>query len=389
MNILPTQKRTWAEIDVDAIRNNFRAIKERVGDVKVCCTIKANGYGHGAVTLSKIYEEEGANFFAVSNIEEALQLRNAGTKLPIIILGYTDTDCVELLNKYDLSQCVFSLDYAEKLSQKAVRNGVKIKVHFKIDTGMGRIGFSAQDKETILKATKLDGFIREGIFTHFASADEGAGGKEYTFGQYEKLRSVIEYLKGEGIEFSIHHCANSAGICEYRELHLDMVRAGIVLYGVQASADVVNKLDLKPAMSFKTVVSHVKVLKKGESVSYGRTFTAKKDMVVATIPVGYADGLFRANSRRGMLVEIEGCPAPIIGRICMDQCMIDVTDVKGVKVGSIVSIYGDKGYNCVDTVAKNNDTIDYEVFCAVGARVPRFYVEGGKIISVENSICMR
>lgn len=389
MNILPTQKRTWAEIDVDAIRNNFRAIKERVGDVKVCCTIKANGYGHGAVTLSKIYEEEGANFFAVSNIEEALQLRNAGTKLPIIILGYTDTDCVELLNKYDLSQCVFSLDYAEKISQKAVRNGVKIKVHFKIDTGMGRIGFSAQDKETILKATKLDGFIREGIFTHFASADEGAGGKEYTFGQYEKLRSVIEYLKGEGIEFSIHHCANSAGICEYRELHLDMVRAGIVLYGVQASADVVNKLDLKPAMSFKTVVSHVKVLKKGESVSYGRTFTAKKDMVVATIPVGYADGLFRANSRRGMLVEIEGCPAPIIGRICMDQCMIDVTDVKGVKVGSIVSIYGDKGYNCVDTVAKNNDTIDYEVFCAVGARVPRFYVEGGKIISVENSICMR
>lgn len=389
MNILPTQKRTWAEIDVDAIRNNFRAIKERVGDVKVCCTIKANGYGHGAVTLSKIYEEEGANYFAVSNIEEALQLRNAGTKLPIIILGYTDTDCVELLHEYDLSQCVFSFDYAEKLSQKAVKSGVKIKVHFKIDTGMGRIGFSSSDKDLILKATKLDGFIREGIFTHFASADEGLGGKEYTFGQYEKLRSVIDYLKENGIEFLIHHCANSAGICEYRELHLDMVRAGIVLYGVQASADVVNKLNLKPAMSFKTVVSHVKVLKKGESVSYGRTFTAKKDMVVATIPVGYADGLFRANSRRGMLVEIEGRPVPIIGRICMDQCMIDVTDVKEAKVGSIVSIYGDKGYNCVDTVAKNNDTIDHEVFCAVGARVPRFYVEGGEIISVENSICMR
>lgn len=389
MNILPTQKRTWAEIDVDAIRGNYRAIRERVGDVKICCTIKANGYGHGAVTLAKIYEEEGADFFAVSNIEEALQLRNGGAKLPILILGYTDTDCVELLDKYNLSQCVFSYDYAEKLSQKAVCSGVKIKVHFKIDTGMGRIGFSASDKDLILQATKFDGFIREGIFTHFASADEGLGGKEYTFGQFEKLCSVIDYLKDNGVEFSIRHCANSAGICEYRELHFDMVRAGIVLYGVQASSDVINRLNLKPALSFKTVVSHVKVLKKGESVSYGRTFTAKKDMVVATIPVGYADGLFRANSRRGMLVEIEGCTAPIIGRICMDQCMIDITDVKTAKVGSVVSIYGDKVYNCVDTIAKNNDTIDHEVFCAVGARVPRFYVEGGEIVSVENSICMR
>lgn len=389
MEILPSQKRTWAEINLDAIRANFREIKKRVGNVRVCCTIKANGYGHGSVTLAKVYEKEGADFFAVSNIEEAIQLRNAGIKLPILILGYTDCDCVEQLIKYDISQCVFSQEYAEKLSKQAVSRGVEIKVHFKIDTGMGRIGFSSCDKESILNASRLRGFIREGIFTHFASADEGDGGRQYTKGQFEKFCTVIEYLKGNGVEFFVRHCANSAGISDYESFHLDMVRAGIVLYGVQPSCDVVDKLDLKPALSFKTVVSHIKVLQKGESVSYGRTFTAEKDMVVATLPIGYADGLWRINSKRGMMVEIEGKPAPIIGRICMDQCIIDVTDVKESRVGSVVSVYGDKDYNSVDTVAKNNDTINYEVLCAVGARVPRIYTENGKIVSCENSICMR
>lgn len=387
--ILPTQKRTWAEINLDAIRGNFRAIKQQVGDVKVCCTIKANGYGHGAVTLARVYEKEGAVFFAVSNIEEALQLRNSGIKLPILILGYTNPECVEILAKQDISQCVYSHDYAVSLSKNAVESGVKVKIHVKIDTGMGRIGFLPDDKDSILDACNLDGFVVEGMFTHFASADEGEYGQEYTNGQIEKFCSVVDFLKSKGVDIPIRHCANSAGISDYPSVHFDMVRAGIILYGVQASNDVVNKLDIRPALSFKTVVSHVKVLKKGQSVSYGRTFTAEEDMVVATLPIGYADGLWRINFKRGMMVEVEGRPAPIIGRICMDQCMIDVTNVSGCKVGSIVSVYGDKDYNCVDTVAKNNDTINYEVLCAVGARVPRIYTQNGEVVSYENSICMR
>ncbi len=389
MDILPTQKRTWAEVDLDAIRSNFRAIKNRVGDTKVCCTIKANGYGHGAVTLAKVYESEGADFFAVSNIEEALQLRRAGILTPILILGYTDVDCVELLAKYDISQSVFSYDYALALSKSAINQNVKVKVHIKLDTGMGRIGFLTCDKDLILASTQLEGFILEGLFTHFASADEGDKGREYTISQYSKYAIVADFLQSQGIVIPIKHCSNSAGISDYEGARFDMVRAGIILYGVQPSGDIIHPLDIRPALTLKTVVSHVKVLKKGECVSYGRTFTAPKDMVVATLPLGYADGVWRANFRRNMKVEIMGLSAPVIGRICMDQCIVDVTNIDGVEIGTIVTVYGDKDYNSVDTVAKNNETINYEILCAVGARVPRIYKSQGEYVSTENSICMK
>lgn len=389
MEINPTQRRTWAEIDLDAIRSNFREIRKRVGASKVCCTIKANGYGHGAVTLAKVYETEGADFFAVSNIEEALQLRRAGVALPILLLGYTDPKCAGILAEHDLSQCVYSLEFARALSMQASTLGVSIKVHIKVDTGMGRIGFLPSELDDLIEACTLKGFIREGIFTHFASADEGNGGEEYTIGQYKKLVGMINALADRGIEFKLHHCANSAGISDYPDVRLDMVRAGIVLYGVQPSGQVRDKLNLRPALSLKTVISHIKVLKKGEFVSYGRTFTAPKDMVVATMPIGYADGLLRANFTKGFAVEVCGHKAPIIGRICMDQTIVDVTGIPDVKVGEIVTVYGEEGYNSVDEVARLNGTINYEVLCAVGARVPRIYVEGGKIVSLEESICAR
>ena len=383
-------KRTWAEISLDAITHNFREIKRRVGDRKLCCVIKADGYGHGAVELAQLYEELGADFFAVSNIDEGIEIRNAGITLPILILGYTPVRDAAKLSEYDISQAVFSLEYAKALSQECERADCSCKIHIKADTGMSRIGFMCQEfprddnsiKE-ICEACELPRLVPEGMFTHFCVSDEGDDGRAFTERQYRNFRHVREALEEAGRHIPLCHCSNSGAIEDYEDTYCDMVRAGIILYGLAPSPKLSGKLDLKPAMTLKTSVAYVKSLKKGATISYGRTFTAEKDMRIATVPIGYADGYVRANAADGYML-VNGQKAKIVGRICMDQTMLDVTDVDYIEQGDEVIVFGagSHGEPTADSLAKNTDTINYEVVCLVGKRVPRVYYRGGKITEV-------
>lgn len=389
MKLQPHQKRTWADIDLDAAEQNYQTIRERLNcDTKLCCVVKANGYGHGAVQLSKLYEILGADYLAVSNIEEAIQLRNNKISLPILILGYTDPRCAMMLAENNITQCVFSFDYGEALSKNAVEHGVVVKVHIKLDTGMGRIGFRCVSEEVdqVKQVCNMSGLAHEGVFTHFASADEGEGGKEYTLGQFSKFMTAIGDLEAKGVTFAIRHCANSAAIFDYPEMQLDMVRAGVVLYGLQPSTVLNHPAKLKPVMTLKTIIDHIKTIHVGDCVSYGREYKAGLDVRVATIPIGYADGLWRSNFRNHMVVEVEGRLAPIVGRVCMDQCMIDVSNIPEAKVNSKVTVYGTSGDTSIDHIAKANETINYEIVCAVGERVPRVYKENNQIVAVVDSI---
>ncbi len=379
MNLQAKRDRTWAEIDLSAIRENFEAIRTATADSKLCCVVKANAYGHGAVRLSSLYERLGADWFAVSNMDEALQLRNGGITKPILILGYTDPDHAALLSRQNISQCVFSLSYAKELSESAARQSVTVKTHIKIDTGMGRIGFLMPDDgegelSEALTACRLTGLIPEGIFTHFCVADEGEDGRAETLSQFSRFGRAIAFLEQNGISFSLRHCANSAAALNFPQTKLDMARVGIALYGLHPSDEVKARLPLRQALQLKSVVCHLKTLRMGMSVSYGKTFVAPRDMTVATVPIGYADGLWRSNAEKA-LVEIEGQAAPIIGRICMDQCMVDVSHIPNAHIGSVVTVYGQKEYNSIDRVAKINGTVNYEILCSVGERVPRLYTE--------------
>ena len=388
------RKRFWAEIDINAAEKNFNIIKGKLSkDTKLCCVVKANAYGHGAVYLSKLYENLGADFFAVSNIEEAMQLRNNGIKTPILILGYTPTSCASILAENNISQSVFSYSYAKELSASAKADGVNVKIHIKLDSGMGRIGFDSihdTDKtvETIADVCSMVGLVREGIFTHFALADDGTDGAEFTRIQYERFTNITNKLASKNIEFEIKHCANSATTFEYPEYHLDMVRVGVVLYGVAPSNKVRGCEELTPVMSLKSVISMIKEIEQGDTVSYGCTFKAEKKTKIATAPVGYADGFWRSNATNGTQMLIRGQRVNIVGRVCMDQLMLDVTDIKGVREGDYITLIGtDKDETITaDELAKNNGTIGYEMICSIGERVPRFYIKDHDIVFVKDNI---
>lgn len=379
-------RRTWAEVDLDIIADNFKYVKEAAGS-KVCCVIKADAYGHGAVAVASEYQELGADFLAVSNIEEALQIRSGGITLPILILGYTPVCQAGLLAENNISQCVYSTEYASALSQKAVELGVKVKMHIKIDTGMSRLGFFFQDLnrdeasvKEIIDVCHMEGLIPEGIFTHFAVSDCGKDGDTFTMRQYGCFKELIEVLTMNDIMFEYRHCANSAATMDFPMSHLDMVRAGIILYGLNPSNDIRNKGNIKPAMQLKSVVSHVKKIPAGSTVSYGRTFTAEKDMYIATVPIGYADGYLRRFGESGAEFLIRGKRCPIVGRVCMDQTMVDVGDMSDIEIGEVVTIIGSDGSETIsaDDLAELSGTINYEILCGIGARVPRIYKESGK-----------
>ncbi len=384
-------KRTWAEISLDAIEHNYNVIRNKVADdTKVCCVIKADGYGHGAVELSQIYEKLGADFFAVSNIDEGIEIRKGGSKLPIVILGYTPVSEAKNLAGYDISQAVFSLEYAKELSKRCVEDDCICKMHIKVDSGMTRIGFMCQEFprdeysiEEICEACCLPNLEVEGLFTHFCVSDEDAEGREFTNKQYENFIHVRDSLKKRGVEISVVHCSNSGAIEDYPETCCDMVRAGIILYGLAPSPKLADRLDLVPAMTLKTVVAFVKEVQKGATISYGRTFTADKKMKIATVPIGYADGFIRQNAKNGYML-VNGKKAKIVGRICMDQTMLDVTDIEDVKTGDEVVVFGTgkNGEPTADTLAENTGTINYETVCLVGKRVPRIYFKDGKIENV-------
>lgn len=384
-------KRTWAEISLNAIEHNYHVIRNKVADdTKVCCVIKADGYGHGAVELSQVYEKLGADFFAVSNIDEGIEIRKSGSKLPIVILGYTPVSEAENLAEYDISQAVFSLEYAKELSEKCVEEDCICKMHIKVDSGMSRIGFMCQEFprdeysiEEICEACCLPNLEVEGLFTHFCVSDEDAEGREFTNKQYENFIHVRDSLKKRGVDISVVHCSNSGAIEDYPETCCDMVRAGIILYGLAPSSKLADRLDLVPAMTLKTVVAFVKEVQKGATISYGRTFTADRKMKIATVPIGYADGFIRQNAKDGYMT-VNGKKAKIVGRICMDQTMLDVTDIEDVKTGDEVVVFGtgENGEPTADSLAENTGTINYETVCLVGKRVPRIYIKDGKIENV-------
>ena len=384
-------KRTWAEISLNAIEHNYNVIRNKVADgTKVCCVIKADGYGHGAVELSQIYEKLGADFFAVSNIDEGIEIRKSGSKLPIVILGYTPVSEAINLAAYNISQAVFSLEYAKELSEKCVEEDCICKMHIKVDSGMSRIGFMCQEFprdeysiEEICEACCLPNLEVEGLFTHFCVSDEDAEGREFTNKQYENFIHVRDSLKKRGVDISVVHCSNSGAIEDYPETCCDMVRAGIILYGLAPSSKLADRLDLVPAMTLKTVVAFVKEVQKGATISYGRTFTADRKMKIATVPIGYADGFIRQNAKDGYMM-VNGKKAKIVGRICMDQTMLDVTDIDDVKTGDEVVVFGtgENGEPTADSLAENTGTINYETVCLVGKRVPRIYIKDGKIENV-------
>ena len=384
-------KRTWAEISLNAIEHNYNVIRDKVADdTKVCCVIKADGYGHGAVELSQIYEKLGADFFAVSNIDEGIEIRKSGSKLPIVILGYTPVSEAKNLAAYNISQAVFSLEYAKELSEKCVEEDCICKMHIKVDSGMSRIGFMCQEFprdeysiEEICEACCLPNLEVEGLFTHFCVSDEDAEGREFTNKQYENFIHVRDSLKKRGVDISVVHCSNSGAIEDYPETCCDMVRAGIILYGLAPSSKLADRLDLVPAMTLKTVVAFVKEVQKGATISYGRTFTADRKMKIATVPIGYADGFIRQNAKDGYMM-VNGKKAKIVGRICMDQTMLDVTNIEDVKTGDEVVVFGtgENGEPTADSLAENTGTINYETVCLVGKRVPRIYIKDGKIENV-------
>ena len=385
-------ERTWAEIDLDAIRHNYQTIRGSLpAGVKLCCVVKANGYGHGASKLAPLYEELGADWFAVSNIEEAMQLRRAGVTSPVLILGYTHPSCAEILAEQGFSQCVYSTQYGQLLSAAATDSGVTIPVHIKLDTGMGRLGFQVtgegEDSVAAAIATcRLPGLKPEGVFTHFASADEGAGGDDFSNQQMDLFVSAVNEFTAAGITFAIRHCANSAALSDHPECRMDMVRAGIVLYGLQPSGDLRQPLPLTPAMSLKCVVSHVKTVAAGTTVSYGRTFIADREMRIATVPIGYADGFWRQNAAAGVTLTIHGQRAPILGRVCMDQLMLDVTHIPDVAIGDPVTVFGTEPAMTAEQLAAANGTIGYEVVCGVGERVPRLYVQGDQLVDMLDNL---
>jgi alanine racemase len=336
-------------------------------------------------------ERAGADWFAVSNIEEAIQLRQCGVKIPVLILGYTPVECAQMLAENNISQCVYSSEYARELSAFASRSSCTVKIHVKLDTGMGRLGFQF-DKgfsvaQEIAEVCALPSLDAEGIFTHFALSDMGKEGREFTREQYRRFSDTVKDVESLGVAFKYKHCANSAASVDYPELGLDMARVGIMLYGLLPSDKIENAPDLKPVMSLKTVVSYVKEIGIGTTISYGCDFVADRKMRVATVPMGYADGFWRSNSKTDIPLLIRGQKARILGRICMDQLVLDVSDIDGVQVGDEVTVFGDRDLvNTADDFARANGTINYEIICSVGKRVPRVFVYDGKVEGVHLGI---
>lgn len=382
VNIRPV----WAEINLDNIINNINEIKRNINGEEIIAVVKANAYGHGAIDIAPVLIENGADRLAVAMLSEALELREAGITVPILILGYTNLEFVEMLINNNIEQTVYSLEYAKELSKKAKDLGKVAKVHIAVDTGMGRIGFLPNNKsvEEVVEISRLSNLKITGVFTHFSSADEED--KSYTYNQIEKFNSFIKDIEKREVNLGVKHISNSASIIDIEDAHYNAIRPGIILYGYYPS-DYINKdkLKLMPALSLKCQVIHVKELPKGEYIGYGRKFRTERDSVIATLPIGYADGYIRGLYGKAQVI-INGKLAPVIGRICMDQCMIDVTDIGPVKVGDEVVLLGeDNGIkNNADDMAQMLDTINYEILCMIGRRVPRIYIKDGKMVNVRN-----
>ncbi|MBI6873246.1 alanine racemase [Clostridium aciditolerans] len=378
----------WAEINLDNLVYNIKQIREKAKSKELIGVVKADAYGHGAVEVAPILLQNGATRLAVAVLAEGVELRKSGIKCPIMILGLTPETLSDDLIKYDIEPAVSSYEYALTLSNIAQSEGKTIKIHIAIDTGMGRIGFlpSEESIEEIYKISKLANIEIEGLFSHFCTADEAD--KSYSNMQFDKYNWFYEKLISKGIKINMRDMANSAAIMELPETHYDGTRPGIILYGYYPSNEVdKNQLSIKPVMTWKANIVHVKTLDKGEYIGYGRKFRTERKSIIATLPIGYADGYTRMMSGKAKVI-INGKFAPVVGNICMDQCMIDVTDVGDVKPGDEVILMGSDGnlkFNA-DDMAAILGTINYEVICMVSKRVPRVYIENGQIIKIKNYV---
>lgn len=369
---------TRVEIDVNKLENNIDIIKGQLSPgTEIMAVVKANAYGHGIVEVSRRALSFGALSLGVAIPEEGAQLRGAGIECDILILGGVDPSQLDLVLDYDLSLCLFSVDMARRVNKIGTKMGKKVKVHVKIDSGMGRIGL--RDKDKVLKLcdaiSEMDYLFLEGIFTHFSSADEPDGG--YTLDQLTNFKGIVHVVKRAYGSPKWIHAANTASIFSYPQAHFNIVRAGIGLYGYLPQHGIGDTMGIEPILSWHTKVVHVKQVEEGTSISYGRTYTAKGPRIVATLPVGYGDGYSRLLSNRGWVL-IKGRRAPIIGNICMDQMMVDVTNIPGVEIGEDVVLIGQQGEESIlaDELAGLCGTISYEVLTNIGSRVPRIYIDG-------------
>lgn len=382
-----TRRAVWAQIDLDAAAHNMRQIRKHVGhDVKIAAVVKANAYGHGSVELAKTFAENGADCFAVSSLDEAVELRRyAHIDKEIFILGHTDARRTEELLTYDIEPAVFNLKNAEFFSQEAQRLGKTLRVHIAVDTGMSRVGFQVNEFSVseIKAIAALPNIEIRGMFTHFAVSD--IKDKTFTREQYGHFRWMCKRMEEEGIHIALRHCCNSAAALELPEYYCDMVRPGIIMYGCEPSPDVdIKPYDLRPVMSLRCCIAHVKLIDAGATVSYGRHYTAPSRRKIATLPVGYADGYSRILSGK-VDVLYHGHRVPQVGAICMDQCMIDVSGEANVHAGDEVVLFGRQGdsFIPIEEIAAACGTINYEIMCNISRRVPRVYMKNGKVVGRE------
>ena len=381
------ENRTWAEIDLDALSHNFKEIRRITSpSAKILAVIKADAYGHGSTETAQALVENGADCLAVACADEGKQLRRDGIDAPILILGASSASDMEDLVNYSLMPTVFSYDFANELSKTAEKLNKPVKIHIKLDTGMSRIGFVTDVDDNalsdeILKIAALPHIEIDGIFSHFSTSDEAV--RDYTKLQFERFMHVCDILEKKGLNIPTKHIANSAAIMMYPETHLDMVRAGIILYGLYPSEEVdKTRLDLKPVMTLKSRITMVKTLDSGRGVSYGKTYITNHPTKIATVPIGYADGYTRLLSGKAK-ISVNNTLAPVIGRICMDQCMIDVTNVNTINTGDEVIVFG-AGDVTADDLADLIGTVNYEIICMLSMRIPRIYLKNGKAVKSLN-----
>jgi len=378
----------WVEINLDYIAQNVSRFRHLIGPMtQIMAVVKADGYGHGAVAVAETALKSGASSLAVAFVEEAISLRKAGIDVPILLLGYTDPVHFSSLIEYKLTPTVFGFEAAINFSRKAQEHNVKIPLHIKIDTGMGRIGLLPEEAvEVISRITLLPGLLTEGVFTHFAAAEEKD--EAYTSGQLKLFNRVLERCHEKGITFPLVHAANSAASINHPSARYNLIRLGLSMYGYYPSSELERKgLQLFPALTFKSRVVLVKKVPPGTAISYGCTYHTTGEALIATIPVGYADGYSRLQSNRGQIL-IRGQRAPVVGNVCMDHFMADVTHIPGVRFNDEVVLYGRQGNELVsiEEAAEKIGTINYELLCAVNKRVPRFYFKEGKLISIHDFI---
>lgn len=377
-------KRTWAEINLDNIIHNINQIKNHSPNSELMGVVKADAYGHGDKIISQTMQQQGIKWFGVSNINEALSLRKVNITQNILIFGFTPIENIILLCKYNIIQTIYNKEYAIMINDFCVKNNIKIKCHIKIDTGMGRLGIVQSENHScindIIFIFNLSNLIIEGIFSHFSQSDDlNINCVEYTNSQINYFNNILKELKNNNIKIKYKHLQNSGGVLNYNNLKYDIIRSGLLLYGISPCEN--KKINLLPAMELKTTISMIKTLPKDSLISYSGTYKSNNKVKVATLPIGYADGYPRRLSNNAKVL-INGKLAPVIGNICMDQMMIDVTDIHNTNIGDTVTLFGNDNNNflSIQQISKWADTIPYEIMCVLGRRVPRIYFKNNKVI---------